>query len=151
MIYERIKRVRFAHCDPAGIVFYPRYVELLNEIVEDWFEEGLGVDFHSLHVEHGLAIPTVRLDVEYLAPSRYGDLLSFRLAVAHIGNTSLQLSVMVYSDEQLRVRARLKVVMTSLAKLKPVPITEEFWRPKFLAYLDPACMNFGENNVDLSM
>lgn len=138
MIHESIKRVRFAHCDPAGIVFYPRYVELINEVVEDWFEEGIGVDFHSLHVEHGLAIPTVRLEVEYLVPSRYGNILCFHLWVANIGNSSLQLGINAYSEKQLRMRARLKIVMTSLAELKPIPIPEEFWKPKFAAYLEPS-------------
>ena len=33
--------VQFAHCDPAGIVFYARYFEIINEVVEDWFEDAL--------------------------------------------------------------------------------------------------------------
>lgn len=27
---------RFSHCDPAGRVFYPRYLEMFNNLVEDW-------------------------------------------------------------------------------------------------------------------
>ncbi|MDO9596321.1 MAG: alpha/beta fold hydrolase [Azoarcus sp.] len=135
--YERVKRIRFSHCDPAGIVFYPRYVELFNEVVEDWFADGIGIDFHALHEDHGLGIPTVRLEVEYLAPSRYGDLLTFRLRVAEIGNASLKLEISASAGEHLRVRAQLKVVLASMETLRPVPITEEFWRPKFAAYLKP--------------
>ncbi|NMG68865.1 acyl-CoA thioesterase [Parazoarcus communis] len=138
MIYERAKRIRFAHCDPAGIVFYPRYVELFNEVVEDWFAEGLGVDFHALHEEHRLGIPTVRLEVEYLAPSRYGDLLHFRLRVREIGNASLKLEIGAYAGEQLRVRGHLKVVMASAETLRPVPISDDFWRPRFAAFLNDA-------------
>ena len=40
-VSERRERVRFGHCDPAGIVFYPRYFEMLNALVEDWISEGL--------------------------------------------------------------------------------------------------------------
>ena len=29
--------VRFADCDPAGIVFYPRYFEMFNGLVDVWF------------------------------------------------------------------------------------------------------------------
>ena len=29
--------VRFQHCDPAGIVFYPRYFEMISQSVEEWF------------------------------------------------------------------------------------------------------------------
>lgn len=135
--YERVKRIRFSHCDPAGIVFYPRYVELFNEVVEDWFADGIGIDFHALHEDHGLGIPIVRLEVEYLAPSRYGDLLTFRLQVAEIGNASLKLEIGASAGEQLRVRAQLKVVLASMETLRPVPITDDFWRPRFAAYLKP--------------
>ncbi len=27
--------VRFSHCDPAGIVFYPRFFEIVHEAKED--------------------------------------------------------------------------------------------------------------------
>lgn len=141
MIYERNKRIRFSHCDPAGIVFYPRYVELFNEVVEDWFADGLAVDFHTLHEEMRLGIPMVKLDVEYLAPSRYGDQLTFRLQVMAIGNASLQLEIGAWAGEQLRVRGHLKVVLASMENLKPEPISADFWRPKFAAYLaDTATM-----------
>lgn len=133
--YERVKRIRFSHCDPAGIVFYPRYVELFNEVVEDWFADGIGIDFHALHEDHGLGIPIVRLEVEYLAPSRYGDLLTFRLQVAEIGNASLKLEIGAHAGVQLRVRAHLKVVLASMETLRPVPISDDFWRPRFAAYL----------------
>jgi len=134
MHFERSKRIRFSHCDPAGIVFYPRYVELFNEVVEDWFADGLGVDFHALHEEHRLGIPAVRLDVEYFSPSRYGDTLTFRLAVAEIGNTSLSLEIGAWAGDVLRVRGNLKVVLTSMDSFRPVPINY-FWRPKFSAFL----------------
>lgn len=134
MHFERSKRIRFAHCDPAGIVFYPRYVELFNEVVEDWFADGLGVDFHALHEEHRLGIPAVRLDVEYFFPSRYGDTLRFCLAVAEIGNTSLSLEIGAWAGDDLRVRGNLKIVLTSLDDFRPVRI-DDFWRPKFLAFM----------------
>jgi 4-hydroxybenzoyl-CoA thioesterase len=33
--------IRFQHTDPAGIVFYPRYFEILGQIIEDWFSHDL--------------------------------------------------------------------------------------------------------------
>jgi 4-hydroxybenzoyl-CoA thioesterase len=37
--------VRFSHCDPAGIVFYPQYFIMFNGLVEDWFNQGLGLNY----------------------------------------------------------------------------------------------------------
>ena len=37
MSFQISTKVRFGDVDPAGIVFYPRYFEMLNAAVEDWF------------------------------------------------------------------------------------------------------------------
>ena len=47
--FVRSYPVRFEDCDGAGIVFYPRLVLLVNRVIEDWFADGLGVDFRELH------------------------------------------------------------------------------------------------------
>lgn len=135
MIFRCQKLIRFAHCDPAGIVFYPRYIELCVEAVEDWFTHGLGVSFWALHKEHRLGIPAVHLDVNFITPSRHGDQLNFLLSVARIGNSSMTLDVIVECDGQRRFRERITVVMVSLDTMRSVPITEA-WRLKFMAFLE---------------
>ena len=67
------QQVRFAHVDAAGIVFYPRYFEMLNAAIEDYFAEYVGVDFRALHIVRGLGVPTVKIEAEFAAPSRRGD------------------------------------------------------------------------------
>ena len=51
MLFTTTVQVRFADVDPAGIVFYPRYFEMLNGAVEDWFAQQLGLDFATMHLE----------------------------------------------------------------------------------------------------
>jgi 4-hydroxybenzoyl-CoA thioesterase len=133
MTFIKKKTVRFSHCDPAGIVFYPRYAELCNEVVEDWFREALDVDFHGLHEKLRLGIPAVRLEIEYLATSTYGDTLEFRLRVAEIGNASMVLGLTAWCGEQERVRIQLKVVMMSMDTMRAVKIDDD-WRKKFAAF-----------------
>ncbi len=79
--FESLKLIRFHHCDPAGIVFYPQYFVLMNELVEDWFNEGLGVDFARFHAEGRHGIPMAHLECDFLAPSTVGETLAFRLSV----------------------------------------------------------------------
>ncbi len=136
MIFRCQKLIRFSHCDPAGIVFYPRYIELGVEAVEDWFGQGLGVSFWALHEEHRLGIPAVHLDVNFITPSRHGDLLDFLLSVAHIGNSSMTLDVIVECEGQRRFRERIVVVMVSLDTMRSVPIKES-WRLKFATFMEP--------------
>jgi 4-hydroxybenzoyl-CoA thioesterase len=135
MKFATRKIVRFAHCDPAGIVFYPRYSELCNEVVEDWFRDGLGINFRYLQEVLRLTIPAVRLDVEFINPSFYEDLLDFSLEVIAIGRSSLSLFLIASCNNQERVRFSLKVVLVSVGALRAEPINDE-WRERFSAYLN---------------
>src|SRR6185436_3793006 len=92
------KLIRFHHCDPAGIVFYPQYFVLMNELVEDWFNRALGVDFARFHTEMRRGIPMAHIECDFLAPSKIGE---------------------------TRVRATLVVVHSSLDTRRAVPLTAE--------------------------
>jgi 4-hydroxybenzoyl-CoA thioesterase len=65
--FQTTALVRFAHIDAAGIVFYPRYLEMLNGAVEDWCDQALGADFYTLHVVRKIGLPTVKLQVDFKA------------------------------------------------------------------------------------
>ena len=95
--------VLFQHCDPAGMVFYPRYFAMVNACVETWFADKLLVSFKRLHLELGLSVPTVSTQTNFCAPSRLGDLLVFQLHVEKLGSTSLRLKINVICDGQLRL------------------------------------------------
>jgi 4-hydroxybenzoyl-CoA thioesterase len=83
--------VRFEHCDPAGLMFYPRFFALVNEMVEDWFAGPLACSFKALHVDQGKGVPTVKLDAAFLRPARIGATLRQDLKVAHLGGASCRL------------------------------------------------------------
>ena len=55
--FERKRLVRFAHCDPAGIIFFPQYLVLVNDLVEDWLGEGLGVPNAELILRRRIGTP----------------------------------------------------------------------------------------------
>ena len=123
--FETDKLIRFHHCDPAGIVFYPQYFVLFNELVEDWFNGGLGIDFGNFHAVDRLGVPMAHIECDFLSPSKVGEVLRFRLAVKNVGNSSLTLAVDARAAEQVRVRATLVVVLASLDAHRPVPISPD--------------------------
>ena len=106
------QKVRFQHCDPAGIVFYPRYFEMVNATVEEWFAQRLGVPFARLHGPLGAAVPTVSVSAEFRAPSRLGDVLEFRLRPTKIGRSSVGLSIEAYCDAEQRLSLESTLVFT---------------------------------------
>ena len=124
--FETDKLIRFHHCDPAGIVFYPQYFVLFNELVEDWFNGGLGMDFGNFHAVDRLGVPMAHIECDFLSPSKVGEVLRFRLSVKKIGNSSLTLAVDARAGDEVRVRATLVVVLASLDAHRPVPFPPEF-------------------------
>lgn len=81
------EKIRFQHIDFAGIVFYPRFLEMLNGIVEDWFEEALDRPFSKMHETNG--IPTVDLKIQFKSPARLGEVLTKKLWVKELRNSSV--------------------------------------------------------------
>lgn len=124
MPFTTQRKVRFQHCDPAGIVFYPRYFEMINSVVEDWFEEVVQRDFNQLHVESGTGVPTAAIDTQFHAPSRLGERLTFELAVHAVGRSSLTVQITAYCGEQKRLTSNSTLVYVDLNSGKPMPWTE---------------------------
>lgn len=108
MIHHVAQKVLFKHCDPAGIVFYPRYFEMINDAVEDWFAGPLDSPWEVFHTTNGC--PTVEINVKFVAVSRHGDMLDLQLQVTRLGNTSVSLTVDGYCGDELRFAGRLTLV-----------------------------------------
>ena len=92
-MFVKEKFIRFQHCDPAGIVFYPHYFVLFHELVEDWFNEGISESNAQFVKHHGMGLPMAKVECEFLAPNSIGDMLSLDLRVKRIGNSSITLGV----------------------------------------------------------
>lgn len=120
--FERPLRVRFAHCDPAGIVFFPQYLVMFNGLVEDWFTEGLGIPYAGLIGTRRVGLPTVKIESEFRAISRMGDEVTLGLAVEHLGRSSLTLTLDCRAGAQQRVNARQVLVFTDLHTHRATPM-----------------------------
>ncbi|MDF8331924.1 acyl-CoA thioesterase [Novosphingobium cyanobacteriorum] len=114
MTFTSTHLVRFAHVDAAGIVFYPRYFEMLNATVEDYFSQEIGVDFAEMHLRRGLGLPTVSIQTTFLSPSKLGDLLDFRLSVLRVGRSSVDLLADVFCGDERRLEATATLVCMDL-------------------------------------
>ena len=91
--FEVPRRIRFSDCDPAGIVFYPQYFVMFNGLLEDWVDGPLGIGFAELVSRRRIGLPTVRLEADFRAVSRFGDDVLLSLAVERLGGKSLTLDL----------------------------------------------------------
>ncbi|MGX0904335.1 4-hydroxybenzoyl-CoA thioesterase [Roseovarius sp. MBR-79] len=118
MGYRVSQKVLFRHCDPAGIVFYPRYFEMVNDCLEGFFADELGWPWERLHGAG--AVPTVQIDTRFSAPSRHGETLILRLAIHAVGRTSLTYLLTAACDGETRFETRATLVLIGPGG-RPVP------------------------------
>ena len=131
------RKVRFADCDPAGIVFFPHYLVMLNTLHEQWFDDALGVPYSVLIGTRRTGMPTVRLEVDFTAVSRHGDVLRQELAISKLGGSSVQLLIEVFGGDELRLRARQVLVCTDLNTHRPQKLPDDI-RAAMLPYVEEA-------------
>jgi len=135
--FETPLRIRFAHCDPAGLVYFPQYLVMLNGLVEDWFTDGLGLPYAELLGPRRTGLPIVQLQCDFSAVSRMGDQVTLGLQVERLGNSSLTLALDVRAGGELRMASRQVLVFTSLDTHKPVPVPDDVRQAITTRFLSP--------------
>jgi 4-hydroxybenzoyl-CoA thioesterase len=134
--FERPLLIRFSHCDPAGIVFFPRYLAMFNDLVEDWVTEALGIPYAELLGPRRTGLPSVSLNCQFSAVSRMGDEVMLGLSLEHIGRSSLRLNLGCRSGTEQRVQVQQVLVATSLDTHRPIPIPDDL-RQAMTAFQQP--------------
>lgn len=126
--FVKKEKIRFKHVDYAGIVFYPRFLEMLNDLVEDWFEEALERPFSKIHETNG--IPTVDLKVQFKKAARIGEILTKSLWVKNLGGASVACGFK-FEDEAGKTCLEGEVTLVNVAfqenkeTIKAEPFSEE--------------------------
>jgi 4-hydroxybenzoyl-CoA thioesterase len=124
--YRKQILVRFGDCDAAGIVFYPRYLDIFNSLVEDWCREELDFSFSEIVTRRGWGLPTVHLEVDFLVPSVFGEVLSAMLSVTALGKTSINLNILLQGPDAVdRVRGKVTLVLIDRKQHRAIPIPDE--------------------------
>jgi 4-hydroxybenzoyl-CoA thioesterase len=131
-INRRTIQVQWGDCDPAGIVFYPRYFE--------WFDEctaallgAAGFPKVDLVRTQGVGIPMVDTRSRFLIPSRFGDEVTVETTCTRFGRSSFDVHHRMLKGTELAVecwetRVWTRIVPTGDQKLKSQPIPEDVRR-----------------------
>lgn len=133
--YER--PVRFDEVDPAGIVFFARFMNYAHEAMENFFSDIEG-GYAGLIQTRKIGFPTVRLEADFKIPLRYGDRLRVETSCGKLGSTSATFvhEMRNAASGALCAVVQHVVVTVTLGILKPCPMPDDV-RAKFQAHLAP--------------
>jgi 4-hydroxybenzoyl-CoA thioesterase len=98
-INRRTVRIEWGDCDPAQIVFYPRYFAMFDGAAQELFRAALGKPKIEWTKEFGIiGIPMVDTRAKFIVPSRYGDDIIIESRVARFGGSSFDIEHRVFRD-----------------------------------------------------
>ena len=132
MVFKYTQKVLFKYCDPAGIVFFPRYFEMMSDCAEAFFDTVLDWPFENLLHDGG--IPTANIATQFRAPSYHGDVLTLNWAITRLGRTSLEYGIHATCDAQLRFETTCTLVYIS-PDGRPAPWPDHI-RAKLIKFME---------------
>jgi len=88
----RKMRVEWGDCDPAGIIFYPRYFEFFDVSTTVLIERALGMKkIEYLRAYDFAGYPLVETRAKFRQPTRFGDDVEIESALVACGRSSFKI------------------------------------------------------------
>ena len=124
-VFTHLLRVRYSECDAQKVVFNAKYVEYIDIAFTEFTREIWG-DYTDM-LNSGIDTQVVSLNIDWVAPAHFDDVLAIRLHTAHIGNTSytVQVDVTNYVSGAEIVSAKIVYVMVSATEHKKIRIPDD--------------------------
>jgi 4-hydroxybenzoyl-CoA thioesterase len=130
LVNKRIVRITWGDCDPAGIVYYPRYFEMFDESTVALFERALGMTKYQSQKEFDFAgYPMVDTRAKFSIPNRYGDDVEIESTIAEFRRSSFDIQHRMLKNGALSVECSETRVWVGrdpadASKIKAIPIPQ---------------------------
>jgi 4-hydroxybenzoyl-CoA thioesterase len=128
---SRPVHIEWGDCDPAGIVFYPRFFTIFDASTAILFERALGMTkFEFLKAHNCAGIPLVDTRARFLIPAKYGDDVVVESTVKEFRRSSFDVEHRLIKGAELAVEGLETRVWTGRDptdpdKIRSQPIPEE--------------------------
>ncbi len=96
--YSTTVRVRYAEADPMNVVYYGIYAQYF-EVARVESLRSLGISYKTIE-EMGIMLPVVELNIKYLRPAKYDDLLTIKSYIKTLPmDHRIQFDQEIYNEE----------------------------------------------------
>jgi acyl-CoA thioester hydrolase len=114
-------RVYWEDTDAGGVVYYANYLKFLERARSEWLRS-LGFEQDEMVARHDVLFVVRRVEVDYLAPARFNDVLAVTSRLLDVGRASLVMAQAITRGESLLLDARVKVACVGARDFRPVRI-----------------------------
>lgn len=119
LVNRRTFRIEWGHCDPAGIVFYPRYMEMFDTATGHLFAR-TGFSASEMRQVYGIVgMPLVDQGAKFLLPCRFDDEVTMESEAREWGRASFVVGHRIFNNGQLAVEGFEKRVWAAIDPANP--------------------------------
>lgn len=120
MITNQTKiRVRYGETDQMGYVYYGNYAQFFEVGRVEWLR-ALGASYKSLE-ESGIMLPVIELNIKYMKPARYDDLLTITTKLSKKPLVKIEFDFEVRNEkDELLTTGYTSLVFMDMKKNKPI-------------------------------
>ena len=128
---SRTLRIEWSDCDPAGIVFYPRFFSMFDTSTTMLFEKALSMSGAEIYRHYNvIGYPIVGVEARFLIPIGYRDEVTIETSVAEIRRSSFDMRHRLRKAGALAVETLEKRVWAAKhpddpARIKSQPLPQE--------------------------
>jgi 4-hydroxybenzoyl-CoA thioesterase len=129
-VNKRDVQIQWGDCDPANIVYYPRYFAMFDDSTSIMFEAS-GFSKQDLVHKYGLVgIPMVDTRAKFYIPSTHGDWIRIESRIESFKRSSFEVVHNVFKGDALAIEAFETRVLVGRhpddpEKLKSAPMPSE--------------------------
>ena len=132
-VNRRTIKIEWGDCDPAGIVFYPRYFAFFDASTHALFGAAGFPKPEMIRAYDIVGTPMVDTRARFLLPSAFGDEIVIETRISEFRRSSFDVEHKVFKGDRLAIEAWETRVWTGRdpvdpTKLKSRPIPEEIVR-----------------------
>jgi acyl-CoA thioester hydrolase len=108
-------RVRFAECDPQGVVFNAHFLAYFDISITELWRAAFGS--YQEMLDRGVDVVVAEARLSFGSPARFDDLLTLEVAVTRLGNTSIRTRHRIWRDGDELVQGEMCHVLVELPAL----------------------------------
>ncbi len=116
-------RVYYEDTDAGGVVYYANYLNFMERARTEWLRS-LGLEQDELIVRESVIFAVRSVQVDYLRPARFNEMLTVSAELVEQGRASLTFKQIIRrnDDETILCQGRIKIACLDCNSFKPRPL-----------------------------
>lgn len=111
-------RVRYGETDQMGYVYYGNYASYFEVGRVEWLRN-FGVSYKEME-DNGIMLPVSNLNISYLKPTRYDDLITIKTTLKKIPTAKIEFDFEIFNEQnELLTKGYTSLVFIDMEKNRP--------------------------------